>query len=84
MQNDMTVSRGQQNGTKTDCNDPYGFSGKVRNPETKRTGRTAKGADHIGTGLPESGSIPGTCGIFSYLGALGIFTGEERKMVTDR
>ena len=53
-------------------------------PETKRTGRTAKGADHIGTGLPESGSIPGTCGIFSYLGALGIFTGEERKMVTDR
>ncbi len=26
----------------------------------------------------------GTCGIFSYLGALGIFTGEERKMVTDR
>lgn len=84
MQNDMTVSRGQQNGTKTDCNDPYGFSGKVLNTETKRTGRTAKGADHIGTGLPESGSIPGTCGIFSYLGALGIFTGEERKMVTDR
>ena len=39
----------------------------------------------IHTDFPEKfGSIPGTCGIFSYLGALGIFTGEERKMVTDR
>ena len=78
MQNDMTVSRGQQNGTKTDCNDPYGFSGKVRNPETKRTGRTAKGADHIGTGLPESGSIRGLAE-YSHIWVIWEFSQAKRE-----